>query len=189
MSTQTGPLGLKSKFTLAAFAGLALCPFAIVRSQETGVEVLSLQGTANFSGSELPLEILMDRQGRFRETIGGWANQVTGFDGQTLWRIDDGAGPCQIDFLERELMLAAHWMLLSQRRDVESIQLQENTMQVAGGLLTFSISDRDGPGVQLVATNSPGQETIQIHPPMFWVNPCPVCWDGISCCGRLLKST
>lgn len=127
------------------------------------IEVLSIQGTANYSGSELPLELFIDQQGKFIAKIGGWADQITGFDGENLWRIENGVGPYNIDFSEKEFMQMLHWPLIENWRNLKGITFSGDTLKFAKGLLKISMSYKKGILNKLLAVNSPYEDFITFN--------------------------
>jgi hypothetical protein len=148
-----------------------LCIFLIFGCMNTNsksnissdIEVLSIQGTANYSGSELPLELFIDQQGKFISKIGGWANQITGYDGENLWRIENGVGPYNIDFSEKEFMLMLHWPLIENWQSLKGITFSGDTLQFAKGLLKISMSYKKGILNKLLADNSPYEDFITFN--------------------------
>ena len=123
-------------------------------------EILLIKGTAKYSGAELPLELFIDENGMFIAKIGGWANQITGFDGERIWRMDNGVGPFDIDFSERELMLFAHWPLYNNWKDSKRVKSSNDTLQLYDGLLKMVSNYHQGMLKELTAVNSYYQESI-----------------------------
>ena len=123
-------------------------------------EILLIKGTAIYSGAELPLELFIDKKGMFIAKIGGWVNQITGFDGESLWRIDNGVGPFDIDFSEKELMLFAHLSLIKNWREIKMVNIYNDTLQLDNGLLKMMSKYHEGTLKELTAVNSYYKETI-----------------------------
>lgn len=123
-------------------------------------EILLIKGTAVYSGTELPLELFIDKKGMFIAKIGGWANQITGFDGERIWRMDNGVGPFDIDFSEKEFMLFAHWPLINNWKDIKRVNSSNDTLQLEDGLLKMASNYQEGVLNELTAVNSSYQESI-----------------------------
>ncbi len=123
-------------------------------------EILLIKGTAKYSDAELPLELLIDKNGMFIAKIKGWANQITGYDGENIWRMDNGVGPINIDFSEREFMLFAHWPLINNWKDIKGVNSSNDTLQLDDGLLKMSSNYHEGVLKELAAVNSYYQESI-----------------------------
>ncbi len=72
---------------------------------------LELSGEASMGGRELPFTMTLSEAEGFINQINGFQSMQTGFDGQSLWRIENGAGPFNVDFSEKEIWTILHWML------------------------------------------------------------------------------
>jgi len=83
--------------------------FALV----TGVraEQIELFGKAEMGGQSLDFSMQLSETEHFRNQISGYQSLLTGFDGQVFWRTENGAGPFEVDFSEKEIWVLVHWML------------------------------------------------------------------------------
>ena len=102
----------------------------------------------------------MDQEGRFLTNIGGWANQITCYDGEQIWRMENGVGPYEIDFSEKEFMKMVHWPLIENWQGKKGIKILKDTLRLDDGLLIFSLDYENGSLNKLKAINSPYQESI-----------------------------
>jgi predicted aspartyl protease len=72
---------------------------------------LTLTGKASMGGESLNFTMTLSASAQFANKISGYQSMNTGFDGQSFWRVENGAGPFEIDFSEREIWIIVHWML------------------------------------------------------------------------------
>lgn len=133
--------------------------YNIQGSPQSKNEILVIKGEAEYSGSILPLEIFISKRGEFLSIIGGWVNQITGFDGKKLWRIDDGVGPVEISFLEKELLQLLHLGIVNSCAGFKGINLTNEYTSLDQGKLKMK-TRMSNQTLKLVASNSPGYEKI-----------------------------
>lgn len=123
---------------------------------------LTLKGTAIHAGIAQEWTLTVDSDGRGVSTITGSYSAVTGYDGASLWRIENGAGPFNVDFAEREVWLMTLLTLVGRESGIATAIGDENESkngvryQLDDGLLVFE-KNKTG---QLHAINSPAAETI-----------------------------
>ena len=133
---------------------------AILPGNTSAQPGISLKGTADYWGSELPANLTFDQKGRFKLELGGWANQVSCFDGQKLWRTEEGNGPIEIDFLEKELYSALGWLLKCGWDELDDNE-RSSAIQIYDGRLEWKFFGDENVR-SLTATNSPGNEKVTI---------------------------
>ncbi len=123
---------------------------------------LTLKGEAVHAGIAQEWTLTIDGDGRGISTITGSYSAVTGYDGESLWRIENGAGPFNVDFAEREVWLMTLLTLVGQegriampihdKNDVKNVE----QYQLPNGSLIFEKTENR----QLRAINSPAAEMV-----------------------------
>ena len=123
---------------------------------------LTLKGEAIHAGIAQDWTLTIDGDGRGISTITGSYSAVTGYDGESLWRIENGAGPFNVDFAEREVWLMTLLTLVGQegriaipvddKNDVKNVE----QYQIPNGSLVFEKTENR----QLRAINSPAGEMV-----------------------------
>ncbi len=72
---------------------------------------LTLSGNARMGAEDLNLVMNLSNAQEFMTHISGYQSYQTGYDGESFWRIDNGTGPFEVDFTEKEVWILIHWML------------------------------------------------------------------------------
>lgn len=72
---------------------------------------LRISGKASMGGEHLNFSMILSESEMFLNQINGYQTMNTGYDGQSFWRLENGAGPFNIDFSEKEIWIIVHWML------------------------------------------------------------------------------
>jgi len=103
-STSSSQTNLLIKITLIFF----LMAIWIAGTQAAEVQ---LSGKAEMGGEKLDFKMTLSDSQQFINQIDGYQSMLTGFDGQSFWRIENGVGPLEIDFSEKEIWIAIHWIL------------------------------------------------------------------------------
>lgn len=86
--------------------------FLVFLTMETSqASEINLSGKANMGGQDMNFTMTLSESGMFANKITGYQSMQTGFDGESFWRIEEGAGPFEVDFSEREVWILIHWVL------------------------------------------------------------------------------
>ena len=97
--------------SLSTASGLGAQTIAPESVAGGGPTVTRLQGQARFRGTEARVEWLFSSSGPFRRTLTGQLGEVTVFDGERLWRSENGGPAFELECFARErtLLEAAVW--------------------------------------------------------------------------------
>ena len=101
-----GPVGLIKSVSRTALLVALLVSASISQSR-----TITLEGTADIGGEELDFHMTLSADRQYLNRIEGYLSLQTGYDGTSFWRTENGVGPFEVDFAEREVWTVLHWLL------------------------------------------------------------------------------
>ena len=90
---------------------LMTCTLFMAVATSSHAETLEISGVASIGKQSPDFEMTLSKSQGFQNRLSGYLSMVTGFDGNSFWRVENGAGPFEIDFSEKEIWVAIHWIL------------------------------------------------------------------------------
>jgi len=128
------------------------------------LSAITVRGKATQAGVDFDWTLILRSDGKALSEIGHLNPEVTGFDGERVWRTEGDAGPFSVDFAEREVWLLALGLL----RDASGFEgsllpidvSEDEAVRISPGSLVFSSQRLD----KLVAINSPNKESVTFLP-------------------------
>jgi hypothetical protein len=89
----------------------ALLFLVLVHAGAVQADTLKLGGTADLGGAESGFQMSLAGDQAWHNRIEGYLALQTAYDGASFWRIENGSGPFEVDFAEREVWIVLHWVL------------------------------------------------------------------------------